>query len=210
MGELQAAEDHVAHELAGFRLAFEPHQLHQRRRDHLLARHVLARHRPIGHGVRLAVEIPLAGDVERVRRILDEVARVGFLVGGTRIQRQRGDVRRLVHLDDRHAYIGPGEHGDHLDIAAFPLLLDIAAAIAKLQRLVLRARAIDAVEAEVRRARALRPAPADEQLPELGTGGIGRPARPLLLLPARDHAAAADQRTRARRRLPRGVRNLPA
>src|ERR1017187_4026195 len=150
------------------------------------------RHGPIGHGVRLAVQIPLARHVERIRRILDVVASVRFLVRGARIERQRSQARRLVHLHDRHPYIGPGEQGDHLDIAAFPLLLDIAAAIVKLQRFILRAGTIDTVETEVRRARALRPPPADKQLPELATRGIGRPTRPLPLLPARNHAPSAD------------------
>src|ERR1035441_8893356 len=81
----------------------------------------------------------------------------------------------------------------------------MGAAIMRWRRFILRAGTLDAVETEVRRARALRPPAADKQLPELATRGIGRPAWSLRLLPARNHAPSADQRTRARRRLPRGV-----
>ena len=78
--EMDAAKDHAAHQFALLRAAFQAHQPRQRRRDDFLLRQVLSGHRPVADHAGLAVQVPLARRVQRVGRVLDVVARVGFAV----------------------------------------------------------------------------------------------------------------------------------
>ena len=139
----------------------------ERRRDHLLVRHVLAGHRPVENSVGLAVQIPFARRVEPVGRVLDVVARVGFFVGRPWIARSAWRCATPRPRSRWACGCRPRRAGDHFDIARLgPLPPDVAAAEVQAERLILRARAIDAVEAVVGRAGALSAASADEQLPE--------------------------------------------
>src|SRR6266498_3683180 len=69
---------------------------------------------------------------------LDEVTGVGFLIGRAGVEREGGDVRGFIDAGDGYANVGPGEVGNHLDVAApGPFRADVAAAVVKLERLVL-------------------------------------------------------------------------
>ena len=153
----------------------------------------------------LRFKVPFAGEIEAIRRILDVVAPVDFLIGRARVERQGGHMGGLVDADDGHPKIGPGQQSDHLGVAARPLRFDIVAAVMQADGLVGGAGAVDAIEAEVGRASALGAAPADEQLAEVGFAGVGGPDRAGAFLPTRDDPPAADRRPRSGRSFPNGV-----
>ncbi len=153
VAEGEPAQDDVADGAFRSEITFELEQIIEARRDDFGVTHVFAHAREVADDALLTIQLPFAGSVETAGRILDEVTRVGFMVGGTRVAGKRRDACLLVHDAEVEAEVRPREQRNDFDLPGVgPGFLDVTGLETELCGFVLRAFALDAEEAIIRRA----------------------------------------------------------
>ena len=178
--------------------------------DDLGVLHVLAFEGDVRELLRPAVEVPLAGGVEGVGRVFDEVAGVLF-VGGVLRGAEFGEVGVCIEAKDGDAEVAPGHEADYFYVGvSSPLLLDVAAVEVQAERLVRGAVAVEAKEGIVGSSGTGGSIAVDEELVEVGAGGVSCPGCAGGFGPAGDDAASADDGVLAVCGLPDGVAVLGA
>ena len=157
-------------EVLGRAISLKAKQFGERRGGHLDPGQVFVRLGPISDRPRLPVQMPFPRLVQTIRRVLNVIARVIFLVRRLRIAGKSHRVPRFIHASYLEPKIRPREQGDHFHFPVIdPFFFDVAGPERKLGRFVLRTGSLNIEEPCVRRAGALFAFSIHEQLTEIPT-----------------------------------------